>query len=205
MRMKVYNEKKLAVLQATMKLLRQDVSPDRLKVADIAAAAGIGKGTVYEYFNTKDEIVLEALVYSLQCVFEEILKVLRQPQDLRETVRILFPFIHSGFENSWYILLTLYSRRRGELPVTCCFSDCPMKEQQEAIQEILELIYQKAVAAGASRQTDKVYLRMCVIGALTAYIQEMHIQGIAATLHAKAGGGDMALENAYQMLLRSLS
>lgn len=44
------------------------------KVEEIALAAGVGKGTVYEYFNSKNEIFKEMLRYILelyQCYFAE--------------------------------------------------------------------------------------------------------------------------------------
>jgi AcrR family transcriptional regulator len=34
------------------------------RIADIAAAAGVGKGTVYEYFPSKEEILLEACLHA---------------------------------------------------------------------------------------------------------------------------------------------
>jgi len=48
-------EKRRAILQAAMAVFaRKGFSAT--KVADIAREAGIGKGTVYEYFSSKDEI-----------------------------------------------------------------------------------------------------------------------------------------------------
>lgn len=59
-------DKELAVYDAVVELIRSGKSFGELTVADIAGAAGIGKGTVYEYFKTKEEIVAKALVYSIR-------------------------------------------------------------------------------------------------------------------------------------------
>lgn len=47
-------EKKAAVFRAVLKLLRQGRPLGDLKVSEIAEAAGIGKGTVYEYFPSRE-------------------------------------------------------------------------------------------------------------------------------------------------------
>jgi len=38
------------------------------KISDIAEAAGIGKGTIYEYFRSKDEIFVESFQFFLEKV-----------------------------------------------------------------------------------------------------------------------------------------
>ena len=48
-----YSEKEISIFKGIMDLLNQGYRIHEMKVADIAAAAGIGKGTVYEYFATK--------------------------------------------------------------------------------------------------------------------------------------------------------
>lgn len=58
-------DKELAVYDAVASLLQAGRSITDLTVADIAKEAGIGKGTVYDYFKTKDEIVAKALAYGI--------------------------------------------------------------------------------------------------------------------------------------------
>lgn len=48
--------RKAAVYEAALQLIGQGVSPAALKIQQLADAAGIGKGTVYEYFSSKEEI-----------------------------------------------------------------------------------------------------------------------------------------------------
>ena len=49
--------RKAAVYEAALQLICQGVSPAALKIQQLADAAGIGKGTVYEYFSSKEEIL----------------------------------------------------------------------------------------------------------------------------------------------------
>lgn len=66
-----YPEKELAIFQAVQLLLHQGADPATLKVSDIAAAAGIGKGTVYEYFPSKEDIFSKSLAFGLRSLLED--------------------------------------------------------------------------------------------------------------------------------------
>ena len=57
-------EKKAAVFRAVLHLLRQGRPLGDLKVSEIAEAAGIGKGTVYEYFPSREELLRDAWGYA---------------------------------------------------------------------------------------------------------------------------------------------
>jgi len=66
--------KKTKIIEAAIKVFARD-GLEKGKVADIAKEAGIGKGTVYEYFRSKDEIfqAIEESVFSdFYIVFEEL-------------------------------------------------------------------------------------------------------------------------------------
>lgn len=54
------------------------------RVEDIAREAGIGKGTVYEYFTSKEELYLEMLLEIADSYVSGLAEVLGQPGDLRE-------------------------------------------------------------------------------------------------------------------------
>lgn len=58
-----HESRKAAVYEAALQLIGQGVSPAALKIQQLADAAGIGKGTVYEYFSSKDEILRGLVVY----------------------------------------------------------------------------------------------------------------------------------------------
>ena len=65
-----YSEKEKSIFKGIMDLLNQGYGIHELKVSDIAVAAGIGKGTVYEYFSTKEEIIRQALSYYVYKEYE---------------------------------------------------------------------------------------------------------------------------------------
>lgn len=70
--------KVLQMYRAVIELIEEGADAGSLRVSTITDRAGIGKGTAYEYFDTKEEIVACALVYYIQGMFgwlgEELLR-----------------------------------------------------------------------------------------------------------------------------------
>ncbi len=64
--MKQEPPKVTAIYQAILTLLNQGQELYQLKVSDITKEAGIGKGTAYEYFSSKEEMIAGALVYDIK-------------------------------------------------------------------------------------------------------------------------------------------
>lgn len=56
-------EKVRLMYEAVSQLLKGKSELSSIKVQDITAKAGIGKGTAYEYFSSKEEIIANALMY----------------------------------------------------------------------------------------------------------------------------------------------
>lgn len=57
------SQKVLAMYQAVIEFINEGCDINTLKVADITGRAGIGKGTAYEYFSSKEEIISSAILY----------------------------------------------------------------------------------------------------------------------------------------------
>ncbi len=64
--------KRKAILEAALRMLDQEQNTAAVTVAGIAQEAQIGKGTVYEYFKSKEEIFLQALFYYLDQLAQQM-------------------------------------------------------------------------------------------------------------------------------------
>ena len=60
-----YYPKEVAAFDGLFRLAATGKQFSNIKVQDIATAAGIGKGTLYEYFSSKEEILACAVLYAL--------------------------------------------------------------------------------------------------------------------------------------------
>ena len=73
------------ILEAAADLIGENYHAIRtLKVADIANRAGVGKGTVYEYFSSKEEIIQKAVCHCIRRQMEETWTAALSKETFRE-------------------------------------------------------------------------------------------------------------------------
>ena len=73
--MRKTKEKQEKILESSISIFL-DKGFSKTKISDIAIKAGIGKGTVYEYFESKDNIFKECVKYILDTHMQHILREL---------------------------------------------------------------------------------------------------------------------------------
>ena len=71
-------EKVLLMYQAVSELLCDQKDIAKIKVADITSRAGIGKGTAYEYFSSKEDLIANALLHEYS---EKVIKLIQKVQE----------------------------------------------------------------------------------------------------------------------------
>ena len=67
-------EKKELLYSAVLRLIAAGKPVDGLKVSEIASEAGIGKGTVYEYFTSREELLAGAVEYGKRREYEALVR-----------------------------------------------------------------------------------------------------------------------------------
>ena len=91
------NEKVLSLYQAVIDLIEEDADINGMKVADITNRAGIGKGTAYEYFSSKEEMIVEALMFDMERQLGQIYELLLVKKSLKEQIYGVFEWLESSF------------------------------------------------------------------------------------------------------------
>lgn len=81
--------KAIAVYEAVLTLMHHGKDITTLTVADIARAAGIGKGTTYDYFSSKEEIIAKSLIYGYKMLLEKIIRSMAEEKTLETKIRSL--------------------------------------------------------------------------------------------------------------------
>lgn len=126
--------KVLAVYKAVAELFMEGADLSSLTVSEITARAGIGKGTVYDYFANKEEMLAGALYHEMDMVCSELYKQLQKKRNLYEKmeqilldmeghmqeVNCAFKVLHLLMDNSQISkqLRELFRRRKdNEIPL----------------------------------------------------------------------------------------
>ncbi len=95
--MKETRPKVLALYRGVLELLDEGADVNGIKVSDITARAGIGKGTAYDYFKSREEIIACALLYDVEQKIEEEKEELDRHEGFREKVVYAFDWMERRF------------------------------------------------------------------------------------------------------------
>ena len=160
------NLKKIEILEAAMKVFAQKGIANT-KMADVAEAAMVGKGTIYEYFKSKEEIINEGYVYFMDKINTIMAKQLYKVFDPIEKLKAIMTgwvrLIEDTSIDFLGIMMDFWAegiRRREEDSI---FNLKQLyAENRQLIIEILE----EGIAKGKIRAVDSTIAASIIIGAL---------------------------------------
>lgn len=134
--------KKMEILNAAMQVFAQK-GVVKTKIIDIATTAGVGKGTIYEYFRSKEEIFTSAYNYFFKTMESMLQEALSKEDDPLKQLELILTisldaFMHIGEE----------------------FADIMMEFWAEGIrnknQDILDTINLKGVYSNYRKMIQKI-------------------------------------------------
>lgn len=82
-------DKRTALYEAALSMIEEKHDMSSIKVADIAQKANIGKGTVYEYFESKEQLIAEAIIHMVKQGIQALEKVADSPSGFKESYRLI--------------------------------------------------------------------------------------------------------------------
>lgn len=89
MKNREFSPKEKAIYQAVIELFRGGADLNSLTVAEITGKAGIGKGTAYEYFSDKEEMIAKAVFYHTEEFCDELYRQVEKEQTLTEKINLM--------------------------------------------------------------------------------------------------------------------
>lgn len=142
------------------------------KIADIAKEAGIGKGTIYEYFSSKTDIFMAVFEYFLKTLLNGYEQLIREDLNPARKIEKLLDYtfdsldaqLSGGSSPDWLILLEIFLQGYrneilgdGELP----FSDT-LRKMYTLFTPLLE----EGITAGVFKSLETKYAVFILFAAL---------------------------------------
>lgn len=202
-----YAAKELLIFDGFKKIVTDNSNVENIKVSDIAKAAGIGKGTVYEYFKSKDEIIAKSIIYIFKVEIKNTIEAIKEVSTFREQCNHLF---HYSISSGKFIFPSLRILYNQVIPTEL------NNILLEDIDEILELktqlfnlldyiintgIDENIIDKNLSRDYQRYVLISSAMGILNK-INASHFQQINLNEDRSI---DTQKEFAYTMILKSLA
>ncbi len=197
--MREYSEKELIIFGGVFRLAQQGVNLADITARQIAEAAGIGKATIYDYFSSKEEILVHALVYVMEKQIAATGSRLETIDSFRDKMMFIYNDIIDTVENSLSIFSFLTSMG-GPEKVHSYFQEtghCRMvTSTYTRMEDILGSIIDYGRQSGEITSTDKDYNYMTVTATVFT-VGKMRTE--------KRIPHEKICENAYTMLIKALN
>lgn len=167
---KEYPPKVIAMNKAVASLWNEGRDLGSLTVSEITSRAGIGKGTAYEYFSSKEEIIATALEYDLKIQLERLLAIEEQATSFRDILEKLMDWLKDNFQNN--SIFTIFFRHDttvkkiiGEMGEECC----KKKEGSEIISKMIQQVLAIGEAEGVIKQKKPYFGIVAIISQLMSF------------------------------------
>jgi TetR/AcrR family fatty acid metabolism transcriptional regulator len=159
-------EKRGQLLDAAIRVFAQR-GVKNTKIADIAIAAGIGKGTVYEYFPSKDDIISASFRYFMDHVGEVIGRRMSELTDPLDKLMAYFSgwaeTLESEFMGYIEVVLDFWAEGIREEEGPLAFNLAEMYEEYRAV---VEKLLENCVSSGCIRPVDTRIAASVLLGTM---------------------------------------
>jgi AcrR family transcriptional regulator len=133
---------------------------------EIAQAAGLGKSTLYDYFKTKDEILIYFFEDQLNNMTEEAQKVALQNLSADKRLRqIMEKYIESLQANKNMFLKLMQESQRLKLE-----SQKQVQEKRYAYQDLVRALIDEGIREGVFRKVNSLLAARLLISGMSSVI-----------------------------------
>lgn len=161
------SEKEKAIYMAVAELMNEGANLNALTVSEITGRAGIGKGTAYEYFADKDEMIAKALFYHVKGLCSLLFELLGREKTLYDKMNRVFLEMENRLAETNCILKAVHimSENSG---VGRRFKEMEEQEGKFLVEEIQKHILMEKKEKELPEAT-RVYLVMEVLSKILCY------------------------------------
>lgn len=160
-----------ATYQAVIELLMEGRDLSNLTVAEITARAGIGKGTVYEYFSNKEEMIAGALFYEMENACRNLYGRMKKEKDLYGKINLIFMDIEKQIVKTNCFLRILYILMDNSTVSSRLKQLIETKNQDEMlIMDMVGMLIEEEMGNDrALEDKEKTYLTMLLLSKIICY------------------------------------
>lgn len=200
------------IFSAVARLVRDGRRPTDLRMSEIADAADLGKGTLYEYFSSKSELISQAIHHFLHVQLDQLDVLIRPDRRLREIFEQILAESTKTTTSQLPVIWSLITSLDPADPVACSARE---HENNRHLSQLVDRQIRRFMQIGIRQKqiSDQITPRYCkfvLTGVICAYIQIWsHHNGPLATRQAgnelEEHSPSQLLDDAWTMLLRSLN
>ncbi len=160
-----------ATYQAIVQLFREGIDLNNLTVSEITGKAGIGKGTVYEYFSNKEEMIAGAIFYELKDSCQSLYDHLKQEKDLYGKMNAILLSMEERLSHTSCFFRAIHIMMDNSAISSKLKEMVKSKGEDELlVMDMLGRVIEEEIAfEGELTKEDKAYLEMTVLSKIICY------------------------------------
>lgn len=196
------NDKKTLIYEAALSLVYENNDLSRIKVADIAARADIGKGTVYEYFDSKEQVIGEAIIYMFTKGIKTCELLIDDNKSFKEAYTMLLQNLSSMSKNrSLYNFMTLTQKDFAVHVTIQKILFRKLEELRKVYFQVVERLVDKSVQEGIIKEKPSRYdWQTAVLCSMTYIFSHKQLEADSSTLTDQE-----VLDKAYNTYVKLLN
>ncbi|MBR5306205.1 MAG: TetR/AcrR family transcriptional regulator [Oscillospiraceae bacterium] len=200
---KQYTEKEISVFKGVMALSKEGKKIYNITVQDIAKAANMGKGTLYEYFPSKEDIIINTLVYFLGLENKKAEEIADKGMSFRNTVYSLYDLILQSFDDG-FAMVSQFASGEDMLDIPKLIEE--NKEYIEQVMTSRNQLILRMLKIGENEGVIRLdfgqeYITMAIMANLSCLSNCLHLPKSAEYIRQI----EQKKEIAYTLLLKSLN
>jgi AcrR family transcriptional regulator len=157
---------------------------------EIAKAAGIGKSTLYDYFPSKDDILLSFVEDELQALTDQMQEIGRADtgamQKLRQMMYAYMEYLATN--EDFYLKLSSQVQRLAQESLE------RIQRKRHALQDLLRGVIDEGIQEGCFRPVDSLLATRVILTALTPAIYTTR----------PSGSRQQMMEEAFTLMLKGI-
>lgn len=195
------NDKVRKMYEAVIQLLEEGMDINVIKVSDITGKAGIGKGTAYEYFESKEEIIANALEYDMQLQMENTVDKILAADTFRGMIYVGFSWIEENLTNrKTGIQFMKLSGKSQDICGKIRREFAQAVNEKEEFDSVLEPLWKAGVAQGMwDKEVPGEFVKMSLISGFMEFF--LFLVHLSETSEISV---EEAKEFVYQGMLKKL-
>ncbi len=169
--MQKYTDKQLAVFRAVVALMDEGYDMRKIKASDIAQKAGIGKGTLYNYFQNKEEILAQSTLYLIDSTLHTMIEQVHEQQSFEEKFSVLLRLLsHAASRKKAALSMLVQGLGREELVKNFKQAEELLCNCQLEMRREILLFAQAGIEEGVFLPHDEEYTLYVFISAFSGYL-----------------------------------
>ena len=166
-------EKESLIYAAVGEYIKEGKDLSKLKISEIAERAGIGKGTVYEYFQSKEELISKAVYFLMFYSAKEVFLIMLSEGGFKEKFYKILDYMWNNRLDDTTIHSIIRTVKEIETKSdnkTVPRVGCPEKSVFDMIEILLNGYVQQGLDEGIFTETDSKYRKNVLCSQLLLFL-----------------------------------